>query len=101
MFRSSLKKYQITSFVKIRPVGTELFHADRRTDRHDEVNSRFSQCANSPENDKYLSECTLGTRGFSFYFLAVLFVHIREVAHLARDHTRWRACIFTTRGIVN
>ena len=34
------------SFMKIHPVGTELFHAvrctDRRTDRYDEANSRFS-----------------------------------------------------------
>jgi hypothetical protein len=29
--------------MKIRPVGEELFHADSRTDRHDEANSRFSQ----------------------------------------------------------
>ena len=29
--------------MKIRPVGAELFHADERTDRHDETNSRFSQ----------------------------------------------------------
>jgi len=29
--------------MKIRPVGYELFHADGRTDRHDETNSRFSQ----------------------------------------------------------
>ena len=33
--------------MKIRPVGAELFCADRRTDRradrHDEANSRFSQ----------------------------------------------------------
>ena len=33
--------------MKIRPVGAELFHADRRTDgrkdRHDEGKSRFSQ----------------------------------------------------------
>jgi hypothetical protein len=27
--------------MKIRPVGAELFHTDGRTDRHDEVNSRF------------------------------------------------------------
>jgi len=38
--------------MKIRPVGAELFYADGqtggredgRTDRHDEVNSRFLQC---------------------------------------------------------
>jgi len=33
--------------MKIRPVGAELFHADRptdgRTDRHDEASSPFSQ----------------------------------------------------------
>jgi hypothetical protein len=29
--------------MKIRPLGAELFHADRLTDRHDEANSRFSQ----------------------------------------------------------
>ena len=29
--------------MKIRPVGAELFHADERTDRHDDDNSRFSK----------------------------------------------------------
>ena len=29
--------------MKIRPVGAELFHADGRTDLHDETNSRFAQ----------------------------------------------------------
>ena len=29
--------------MKIYPVGAELFHADGRTDRHDEANSHFSQ----------------------------------------------------------
>jgi len=29
--------------MKIRPVGTESFHADGRTDRHKEADSRFSQ----------------------------------------------------------
>jgi hypothetical protein len=28
--------------MKIRPVGAELFHADGRTDRHNEGNSHFS-----------------------------------------------------------
>jgi len=27
--------------VKIRPAGAELFHEERRTDRHDEANRRF------------------------------------------------------------
>jgi hypothetical protein len=34
---------QISSFIKVRPVGAELFHADRKTDGHDEANSRISQ----------------------------------------------------------
>jgi hypothetical protein len=34
---------QISTFMKIRLVGAELFHADRRTDKYDEANSRFSQ----------------------------------------------------------
>jgi len=34
--------------MKIRPVGAELLHADRRTDRQGEANSRFSQfCENT------------------------------------------------------
>jgi len=37
------KNPQIPNFIKIRPAGTELFHADTRTDRHDEAVSRFLQ----------------------------------------------------------
>jgi hypothetical protein len=33
----------MSNFMKIRRVGAELFHADRRTVRHDEANSRFPQ----------------------------------------------------------
>jgi len=29
--------------MEIRPVGAELFHTDKRTDRHDDANSGFSQ----------------------------------------------------------
>jgi hypothetical protein len=29
--------------MKIRPLGAELFDADKRADKHDEANSRFSQ----------------------------------------------------------
>jgi hypothetical protein len=37
--------------MKIRPVGAELFHADERTEKHEEANRRFSQfceCAYKP-----------------------------------------------------
>ena len=37
------KNLKISNFMKIRSVGTELFHADGRTDRNDEAYSRFSQ----------------------------------------------------------
>jgi hypothetical protein len=47
-----------SNFLKIRPVGGELFHADRRTngriDRHDEVNSLFRNFANVPRNSEAL-----------------------------------------------
>ena len=33
----------MSNLMKIRVAGTELFHADGQTDRHDEGNSRFSQ----------------------------------------------------------
>jgi len=39
-FRKILK-YQM--FMKIRPVGAELFHTEGRSDGHDEANGRFSQ----------------------------------------------------------
>jgi len=37
------QKTQISNFMKIRAVWAEMLHADRRMDRHDEANSRFSQ----------------------------------------------------------
>jgi len=36
------KNIQIPSFIKISPVGAEAFHADERTDRHHDAESRFS-----------------------------------------------------------
>ena len=37
------KTAQILTFIKIRPVRTELFHADSQTVRQDEANSHFLQ----------------------------------------------------------
>jgi hypothetical protein len=54
-FRNNFSKnIQISNCMKIRPVGAELYHADRRTDgqedRHDEANSGFSQfCERAPK----------------------------------------------------
>jgi len=36
--RHIFEKYSNIEFHKIRPVGTELFHADRQTDRQDMTN---------------------------------------------------------------
>ena len=33
----------MSNFMKIRPLGAELFHADTRTDRREKANSRFPQ----------------------------------------------------------
>jgi hypothetical protein len=41
------KNPQISNFIKIRPVGAELFHADGQTERHEETNRRFSQFCKS------------------------------------------------------
>ena len=38
-----LKKFSNIIFHKTSPLGAELFHADGRTDRYDEANSRFLQ----------------------------------------------------------
>jgi hypothetical protein len=42
------KNPQALNFMKIRPVRAELFHADWRTDGHDEPNSRFRKPKNKP-----------------------------------------------------
>jgi hypothetical protein len=41
--RQMFEKTQISSVIKIRSLGAELFHEDGRTDGHDEANSRSSQ----------------------------------------------------------
>ena len=42
------KNTQISNFMKIRPAGAELFHVDRRTDRHDVANVSFRNFAKPP-----------------------------------------------------
>ena len=39
-----------SKFMKMRPVGAELFHADGRKYRHYETNNRFSQFCVAPDN---------------------------------------------------
>jgi len=42
--------------MKIRPVGTELFHTDGETDRHDEGNIFFRNFSKAPNNGQW-GEC--------------------------------------------
>ena len=49
-----MKKSQISSFMKIRPVGAELFHADRRTDMT-KLTITFRNFANAPTSDGLVS----------------------------------------------
>ena len=37
------KNTGLSNFMKIRPVGTELFQEDGQADKYDEDNTRFSQ----------------------------------------------------------
>jgi len=46
----------MSNFMKIRPMGAELFHADGRMDRHDEANScllQFCKCPKMAANTTY------------------------------------------------
>lgn len=47
------KNLQISNLMKTLPKGPELFHADRWTERHDEVNSCFSPFAKAPKSHIY------------------------------------------------
>jgi hypothetical protein len=44
------KKAQISNAIKIRPVGAQLFHADRQTDGHGKANNRFCNFGKAPKN---------------------------------------------------
>jgi hypothetical protein len=47
------EKYsKIKNFMKIRPVGAEVFHTIGRTDKHDEANSHFSKFYESVRKDR-------------------------------------------------
>jgi len=50
--RQILEKYTNTKFHENPSIGTELFHAegrtDRQTDRHNKANSRFSKFCERP-----------------------------------------------------
>jgi hypothetical protein len=47
LYDSFYKNTLISNFMQFRPMGAELFHADGLTDRHDDIDSRFSQLCES------------------------------------------------------
>ena len=49
--------------MKIRPVKTELFHADGQMDRHDEANVAFPNFANARKKVKFALQPDMMTRG--------------------------------------
>jgi len=44
IFSTDFLKIRMSDFMKISPVGAELFLVDGRTDRHDEANSYLQFC---------------------------------------------------------
>ena len=54
------KNTQTLNFIKIRPVGAELFHADGRTYRQYEANNRFSQlCESAHKSELIIDKCII------------------------------------------
>jgi len=52
IFDRFAKNIQISNFKKIRPVRADFFHAEGRTDRHDEANNRFLRFSKAPESEE-------------------------------------------------
>jgi len=50
IFLDIFQNIQISNFMKIHPVGAELFNADGRTERHTKLVVTFDKFANSPKN---------------------------------------------------
>ena len=44
--------------MKIRPLESELFHADGQTDTFDEAVAAFRSCTKSPKDQAQLDRCT-------------------------------------------
>jgi hypothetical protein len=50
--QQNFEKYSVSNFIKIRPVGAELFHADGQTDRQTDMTKlrvAFRHFANAPK----------------------------------------------------
>jgi hypothetical protein len=67
------KKVQISSFIKIRPVGAELLHADGQTDMT-KLTVAFHNYVNLPKNSTYFS-----LQEKKWAYDATLYYHIFKV----------------------
>jgi hypothetical protein len=79
------KTPQMSNFIKLRPLGAELFHADGQTHRRDEGYSRFLQfCQKRPLAAKNVATVMVGIIGYRmavsltrpFFFNRVSFMYI-------------------------
>ena len=74
-----MKNHEVSYLMKICQVRAELFHADGRTDRHDEAYIRFSNFANVPKNFSP-STLSMSTCHLALIDIRVCIIHIE--AHI-------------------
>ena len=54
IFLTYFRKILVSNFMKIHPLGFELFHADGQLDTHNRTNSRLRNFANVSKNAVYI-----------------------------------------------
>jgi len=82
-----LKNTQISNFMKIRPLGAELFHADGQTDMKKLI-VVFLDLANAPKNGK-VPNCFIAPRPFhSLLYLTFLYpvVILTSGLHILKNY---------------
>jgi hypothetical protein len=68
------KNTEIWNFMKIRPVGTELYHSDRRTDVHADVTKLivvFRNFVKAPKNVEIYSPTSIGGQEKDMKYITV------------------------------
>ena len=68
--------------MKIRLVGDELFHADKRTGRHDEANNRFSQFFGKRLKRSFVHQSS---------YMITVHTHLHVLETSAEPHTNSRS----------
>ena len=79
--------------MKILSEGTELYHAGRRTDRHDEIDSRFLRFCEGAQNNKNQTSTIIKTDKVHFHVLSRISIIIEGVGkENTNTHTELRNC---------